>query len=140
MSKVNRRSAIRATAAGAMAVGVAVIGGTASSNEVNASKLWTLEGELKVHPKFLYRYYVEILNGQKCALYGADDEREKVLASIPLPALVRVRGTLGTKEHTGGTPDNPSPFPKGWIMYMDVHEAETLKIDIRPKPEPVAKP
>jgi hypothetical protein len=123
-----------------MVVGVAAIGGSAASNDANAPKLWTLEGELKVHPKFLYRYYLEILNGQKCALYGADGESEKALASIPLPAFVRVRGTLGTKEHTGGTPDNPSPFPKGWIMYMDVHEAEALKIHLSPQPEPGAKP
>jgi len=141
MEKMSRRSAMRATAAGAVAVGTAALGGTAAGDEPKAPKLWTLEGELKVHPKFLYRYYLVLLGtGQICALYGADHGREQdQLARLKLPIGVKVRGELGTKYHDGGTKDNPSPFPPGWTLYMDVHEVEPLKIDFSPKPEPGSK-
>ena len=123
MRKLSRRSAMRA-AAGAVAGG-AVLGGTAAGEE--KSKLWALEGELKVHPKFLYRYYL-VFSGQICALYGADHGyTPDVLARLQLPARVRVRGTLGTAYHHGGTKDNPSPFPATWTLVMDVHEVEALK-------------
>ena len=136
MEKVSRRSAMRATAAGAVAVGTAVFSGTAAGDEPKPPKLWTLEGELKVHPKFLYRYYLVLLGtGQICALYGAEDQ----LARLKLPIGVNVRGVLGTKYHDGGTKENPSPFPPGWTLYMDVHEVEPLKIDFSPKPEPGSK-
>src|SRR5262249_59642450 len=73
MEKVSRRSALRAATAGAVVVGTAVLGGTTAGDEPKAPKLWTLEGELKVHPKYLYRYYLVLSNesGQKCALYGS---------------------------------------------------------------------
>ena len=64
MEKVSRRSAMRASAAGAVTVGSAVLGGTAMGDEPKAPKLWTLEGELKVHPKFLYGYYLSGQRGQ----------------------------------------------------------------------------
>jgi hypothetical protein len=100
----------------------------AASDEPKAPKLWTLEGELKVHPKYLYRYYLVLGNGQKCALYGSDHGREPgQLARLQLPARVRVRGVLGTAHHPGGTKENPSPFPETWTLYMDVHEAKALK-------------
>lgn len=96
--------------------------------EPNAPRLWTLEGELKVHPKFLYRYYLVLLDGQKCALYGADHARAPDhLTRVPLPARVRVRGVLGTAHHDGETKENPSPFPAGWTVFMDVHEVESLR-------------
>ena len=136
MEKMSRRSAMRATAAGAVAAGTAVLSGTAAGDEPKPLKLWTLEGELKVHPKFHYRYYLVLLGtGQICALYGAEDQ----LARLKLPIGVNVRGVLGTKYHDGGTKDNPSPFPPGWTLYMDVHEVEPLKIDFSPKPEPGSK-
>ena len=136
MEKMSRRSAMRATAAGAVAAGTAVLSGTAAGNEPKPPKLWTLEGELKVHPKFLYRYYLVLLGtGQICALYGAEDQ----LARLKLPIGVNVRGVLGTKYHDGGTKENPSPFPQGWTLYMDVHEVEPVKIDFSPKPEPGSK-
>lgn len=128
MAKVDRRSAMRAAAAGAVAVGTAALGGTAVGDEPKAPKLWTLEGELKIHPKFIYRFYLVLLNGQSCALYGSDHSREPdQLARLQLPARVRVRGVLGTAHHAGGTKENPSPFPEGWIVYMDVQEVEPLK-------------
>jgi hypothetical protein len=128
MEKVNRRSAMKAATAGAVAVGTAVLGGTAAGNEPKAPKLWPLEGELKVHPKYLYRYYLVLADGQMCALYGSDHGREPdQLARLQLPVRVRVRGVLGTAHHSGGTKENPSPFPETWTLYMDVHEVEALK-------------
>ena len=141
MEKVSRRSALRAAAAGAVAAGAA-LGNTAAGDEPKAPKLWALEGELKVHPKFLYRYYLVLLGtGQICALYGADHGREQdQLARLKLPIGVKVRGVLGTEYHDGGTKENPSALVAGWILYMDVHEVEPLKIDFSPKPEPGSKP
>ena len=141
MKIVSRRSAIRATAAGALAVGTAALGGKATADEPKGPKLWTLEGELKVHPKFHYRYYLVLLGtSQICALYGADHGREPdQLARLKLPIGVKVRGVLGTEYHDGGTKDNPSALVGGWTLYMDVHEVEPLKIDFGPKPQPESK-
>ena len=86
MEKVSRRSAMRAGAVGAVAVGTAVLGGMAAGEEPKSPKLWTLEGELKVHPKFIYRYYIVLLGDLKCALYGSDHGREPdQLARVQLP-------------------------------------------------------
>ena len=141
MEKVSRRTAMKVAAVGTVAAGTAVLGETAAGDEPKASKLWTLEGELKVHPKFYYRYYLVLLGtGQICALYGADHGREQdQLARLKLPIGVKVRGVLGTEYHDGGTKENPSALVGGWIMYMDVHEVEPLKIDFSPKPEPGSK-
>ena len=128
MEKVSRRAAPKAATAGAVAVGTAALSATAAGNEPEAPKLWTLEGELKVHPKYLYRYYLVLGDGQKCALYGPDHGREPDhLARLQLPVRVRVRAVLGTAHHPGGTQENPSPFPETWLLYMDVHEVEALK-------------
>jgi hypothetical protein len=139
MEKMSRRSAMRAATAGAVAVGTtAVLGGKVAGDE-KAPKLWTLEGELKVHPKYLYRYYLVLGDGATCGLYGSDHSREPDhLARVKLPDFVRVRGELGTAHHPGGTKENPSPFPPGWTLYMDVHEVEALKYDLGPKPQPGA--
>lgn len=140
MKKMSRRSALKASAAGAAAVGTGVVGGSAEGEEPKGPKLWTLEGELKVHPKFIYRYYIVLLDGQKCALYGSDHGREpNPLARVQLPDFVRVRGVLGTEHHAGGTKQNPSPFPRGWTLYMDVHEVEALHFDLGAKPQPGPK-
>lgn len=127
METVSRRSAMRAATAGAVAVGSAVLPGTAAGHGPEALKLWALEGELKTHPKYLYRYYLVFSHGQWCALYGADHSHNPDhLARLPLPVRIRVRGVLGTAYHSGGTKDNPSPFPAAWTLYMDVHEVEKL--------------
>ncbi len=127
MKYLNRRSAVAGAIAGTVTIG-AGIRAAAAGDEAKATKLWTLEGQLGVHPKFVYRYYLMLLDGQKCALYGADHSREpKQLGHLQVPVRVRVRGTLGTEHHSGGTKDNPSPFPEGWWVYMDVHEVEALK-------------
>ena len=102
MEKVSRRSALKAATVGAVAIGTAALAGTAAGDEPKAPKLWTLEGELKVHPKYLYRYYLVLGDGQKCALYGSDHGREPdQLARLKLPGRVRVRGVLGTAHHSG---------------------------------------
>lgn len=128
MENVSRRCAMRVATAGTLAAGSALFGSTATGDEPKASKLWTLEGELRVHPKFIYRYYLLLLDGQKCALYGQDHNRESdQLARLKPPARVRVRGVLGTEHHPGSTKENLSPFPEGWIVYMNVSEVEPLK-------------
>src|SRR5262245_52686749 len=141
MARTSRRSAIKAAAAGVVAAGAATLGGMAAGKEPQAPKLWTLEGELKVHPKFLYRYLLVVLGGHHtCALYGPEHGREpELLTRLQLPTFVRVRGVLGTAYHDGGTKENMSPFPSCWVMYMDVHEAEALKFDVGPKPQPPSK-
>jgi hypothetical protein len=128
MPNVNRRAVIKTAAGGAVAAGTSILAAAASGAEPKAPELWTLEGGLKVHPKFIYRFYLVILDGQKCALYGVDHSREPdQLARLQLPVNVRVRGVLGTEHHAGGTKQNPSPFPAGWTLYMDVHEVEPLE-------------
>jgi hypothetical protein len=111
-----------------MTAGIAVLCGTAAGDEPKEPKLWTLEGEVKIHPKFIYRYYIVLLDGQKCALYGSDHGREPdQLARLQPPVRVKVRGALGTEHHRRGTQENPSPFGEGWTVFMDVHEVEALK-------------
>jgi hypothetical protein len=70
MERISRRSAMRAASAGAVVVGTAILEGMAGGDEPNAPKLWTLEGELKVHSKYLYRYYLVLsTNRAKSARY-----------------------------------------------------------------------
>jgi hypothetical protein len=128
MENFSRRAALKTLTTGAVMVGAAVLSRAAVGNEPKAPQRWTLEGELKVHPKYIYRYYLVLGDGQKCALYGSDHGREPAqLAPLQLPVRVRVRGVLGTAHHQGGTRDNPSPFSETWTLYMDVHEVEKLK-------------
>ena len=103
MEKVSRRAAMRAATAGAVVIGTAVLGGAAAGDEPKAPKLWTLEGELKVHPKFLYRYYIVLLDGQKCALYGSDHGREPdQLARVQLPAASGCAACWGHRTTSAG--------------------------------------
>lgn len=130
MENISRRAALMAVTSASVVAGTAILNGAAKGDEPEEPKLWTVEGELKSHPKYLYRYYLDLGNatGQNCALYGADHSREPdQLSRVKLPARVRVRGTLGTEYHPGGTKENPSPFSKTWTLYMDVHELESLK-------------
>jgi hypothetical protein len=127
MKKVSRRAAMLTTTGGIVAAGLALPDAVAGE-EPKTSTLWPLEGELKVHPKYIYRYYLVFGDGQKCALYGRDHSREpEQLARLQPPVRVRLRGVLGTAHHAGGTKENPSPFGPTWELYMDVHEVETLK-------------
>ena len=99
MENMSRRSAIRAATTGAVVVGTAALSGTAAGDEPEAPKLWPLEGELKVHPKYLYRYYLVLGDGGKCGVYGSDHGREPdQLARLQCPVRVRLRGVLGTAQ------------------------------------------
>ncbi len=88
-----------------------------------------LEGTLKIHPKFLYKYYLaDFGGGQTCALFGAEE-----LQNIPVGSGIRVEGRLGTRFHPGGDAQNLSPFPRTWYIYMDVATVKVLR-------EPAATP
>ena len=89
-------------------------------------KLATLEGILKVHPKFMYKYYIVAYGGQTCALYTDPSVGKDMLKDINPGAEIRVRGKLGTRYHGGGTKTNPSPFGKAWIIYMNVRETTEI--------------
>ncbi len=92
------------------------------------SQMFELEGTLRVHPKFLYRYYINGFgDGQACALFG-----EERLKEIKPGSLIHVTGRLGTRFHSGGNEKNPSPFPSTWYIYMDV---ETVKVLRGPEPK-----
>lgn len=126
MERLSRRALMRT--AGAAAVSTVAVYEATAADKQKTQKLWPLEGELKVHPKFVYQYYLMLGDGQTCGLYGPEHSRDSdLLARLKLPARVRVRGTLGTEHHTGGTKDNPSAFPEMWWLYMDVHEVEAVK-------------
>ena len=82
----------------------------------------TLEGVLRVHPKFHYRYYIDGFgNGQECALFVAD----KRLQQIKPGSLIRVRGDLASKFF--GQKDKTSALISTWIIYMDVGQVEVLR-------------
>jgi hypothetical protein len=121
----NMRSCILAGLIGLLATGFQ----TALSGPPPAKpQLHPLEGELRIHPKYLYRYYLFFGDGQTCALYGPDHDREfKPLSGLQPGTRVRVHGALGTYQFPGGTKDNPSPFPRAWVLYMDVHQVEVIQ-------------
>lgn len=58
-----------------------------------------LEGVLRIHPKFHYRYYIDGFgSGQNCALFKADER----LADVEPGTRIRVRGDL--RSQFFGTP------------------------------------
>jgi len=119
----------RAASIGLTIALVAFLGRLAYTSETESDEEpATLEGMLKVHPKFLYKYYIAAYGGQTCALYGKGRAREcPALKDIKPGTYIRVRGRLGTFLHKGGTKDNPSPFGRTWVIYMQVVEVEKLK-------------
>ena len=48
------------------------------------------------------------------------------LHDIPEGTHIRVLGIVRSNLHTGGTPDNPSPFPSQWMVWLEVTEVEIL--------------
>jgi hypothetical protein len=93
----------------------------------NSQENVTLEGKLKIHPKFLYKYYIEAYGGQTCALYGDENPQEYArLEGVKPDTYISVRGHLGTRLFEGGTEDNPSPFGRTWVIYMEVKEITRL--------------
>lgn len=128
MDAVDRRTALATVFAGTLATGGRLQAAPNGAGAGKSGPVWALEGSLKTHPKFLYRFFIELLDGQRCALFGADHERETAeLKAVKLPARVRVLGRLGTEHHSGGDSKNLSPFPEGWIVYMDVEKVDVLK-------------
>ncbi len=94
------------------------------------SQLAALEGILKIHPKYLYKYYITGFgDGQACALVGEDK-----LQNIKVGSLVHVEGRLGTGFHPGGTPLNPSPWGRDWYIFMDVVTVKVLREPEAEKP------
>jgi|GEM_PF-4683032 len=82
-----------------------------------------LEGVLRIHPKFHYRYYIDGFgDGQKCALFQAD----KQLKQIKPGSRIRVRGDLASKLLGGDPKDQRSALTRTWILYMDVHQVHVL--------------
>lgn len=104
---------------------------SSASDTSETERISTLEGELKVHPKYFWQYYLVLQGtGQTCGLYGSDHDRNpRILADIEPGTFIRVRGILDADHHAGGTAKNPSPFPEGWMIYMDVREVEVITAD-----------
>jgi hypothetical protein len=82
-----------------------------------------LEGVLRVHPKFHYRYYIAGFgDGQHCALFGADEQFKKIAPGT----RVRVQGELAARFF-GNTADPTPALVSTWIIYMDVDKVELLR-------------
>src|SRR5688500_1346489 len=52
------------------------------------------------------------------------DIQGALLRDIPEGAYLHVRGVARSRLHTGGTADNPSPFPAQWILWLEVTEVK----------------
>ena len=90
-----------------------------------------LEGVLRVHPKFHYRYYIDGFgDGQACALFHAD----KRLKQIQPGSRIRVRGDLASKLFGGDPQDKTSALIRTWIIYMDVDQVQVLRGPARNAP------
>lgn len=98
--------------------------GIADAQKVSKKPVDVLEGVLRVHPKFHYRYYIDGFGGgQQCALFLAD----KRLKQIKPGSLIRVRGDLASKRFGGDPKDKRSALAKTWIIYMNVDQVEVLR-------------
>ncbi len=103
----------------------AVVVGDSGAQEAPDRPVDTLEGVLRVHPKFHYRYYLDgIGHGQECALFSAD----KRLQQIKPGSLIQVRGDLASKFFGHDRKDkSPRALPPTWIIYMDIVQVEVLR-------------
>jgi hypothetical protein len=100
----------------------AILVGVVDAQKASDRPVDTLEGVLRVHPKFHYRYYIDGFgDGQECALFNAD----KRLQQIKPGSLIRVRGDLASKFF--GQKDKKSALISTWIIYMDVDQVEVLR-------------
>ncbi|MHC4399446.1 MAG: hypothetical protein ACYTG0_07190 [Planctomycetota bacterium] len=109
----------------------AILVGVADAQKVLDRPVHTLEGVLRVHPKFHYRYFIDGFgDGQKCALFNAD----KRLKQIKPGSLIRVRGDLASKFF--GQKDKTSALISTWIIYMDVDQVEVLRGPVSRVPWP----
>jgi len=83
----------------------------------------TLEGMLRIHPKFHYRYSIHGFgDGQSCALFGADER----LKSLEPGVRLRVRGRLASRYFGGDPTGRPIALVSTWVIYMDVTDVEVL--------------
>ena len=133
-----RKVALRSVACAAVVCGAAAMmhGQTAAVGETeNAKDMFALEGELRIHPKYLFKYYLTGFgDGQECALFGEG------LDGIKPGSGIRVEGTLGTRFSSGGTATNPSPFGRTCFIYMDVTKIDVLRGPLAPAAPPVSPP
>ncbi|MBT4863898.1 MAG: hypothetical protein HON53_02095 [Planctomycetaceae bacterium] len=109
----------------------AILIGVAGAEKASQKSVDTLEGVLRVHSKFHYRYFIDGFgDGQQCALYQAD----KHLKQIKPGSLIRVRGDLASKRFGGDPRDKRSALVRTWIIYMDVSQVEVLRGPANGKP------
>lgn len=121
---------------GTVIAAITLVIGLAWSQEPAEKPADILEGVLRLHPKFHYRYYIDGFgNGQKCALFGADGK----LAQIKPGSLIRVRGKLGSKFF-GDPNDKLAAVIPTWVIYLNVDHLEVLREPSRNAPEPPVPP
>ncbi len=92
--------------------------------EPSPNDLSVLEGTLKLHPKFAYRFYLDgLANGQTCGLRGVDAE----LKEIQPETRIRVRGILHSHhfEESAYRQPNAALIVADYI-YMDVKHVKPL--------------
>lgn len=83
-----------------------------------------LVGVLRVHPKFHYRYYLDGFgDGQQCALFGADEQLERLEPGTRL----RVHGRLASRHFAADPNDHAPALAPTWVIYLEVERAEKLK-------------
>ncbi|MAG93727.1 MAG: hypothetical protein CMJ48_08270 [Planctomycetaceae bacterium] len=93
----------------------------------------TLEGVLRIHPKFHYRYYIDGFgDGQECALFQADERLKRIKPG----SVIRVRGDLASNLFGGNPKDKRSALIRTWVIYMDVEQVEVLRGPVRPSRNP----
>ena len=110
---------------GAMLCGVSAVIGGVNAEQPSAKANDVLEGVLRVHPKFHFKYYIDGFGGgQECALFQGDDR----LNQIKPGSIIRVRGKLASKFFGDANP-NPktSALISTWIIYMDVDAVEVIR-------------
>jgi hypothetical protein len=101
----------------------AILAGATDAQEVSNRPADVLEGVLRVHPKFHYRYYVDGFgDGQHCALFGADE----VLKQVKPGSLIRVQGELASRFF-GNPKDTSSALISTWIIHMNVAKVGVLR-------------
>lgn len=90
----------------------------------NAKELSILEGTLKQHPKFAYRYYLDGLSqGQTCGLMGMDAK----LKDVRPGTRIRVRGILFGLHFEESAYNRPNAaLVVADYIYMDVKHLELL--------------
>ena len=105
--------------------------GVAYAQKASNRQVDILEGVLRVHPKFHYRYFIDGFgDGQECALFQAD----KRLKQIKPGSLIRVRGDLASHLFGGDPKDKRSALIRTWIIYMQVDQVQVLRGPLSSRP------